>query len=184
MTKRYADTHWRGALYNALRSAPDGIAGFCAWATEFRDRRIAPKTLYKRLDGSDPAERMSIEDAELITEYLRMHLATRSKACAWLDALNARFDRASIELDVPDPGVARSDSLNSIMEKGLTLNQHGGVLSGLLASALRDRQITRREAEEIDLQVHAEIRDLLRLAGKVRRASECGCSITDVEADE
>jgi len=182
MTKRYADTHWRGAIYNALRAAPDGIAGFCAWAAEIRGRRMAPKTLYKKLDGSDPGERLAVDDAELITEYLRMHVATRDRACDWLDALNARFDRASIELDAP-AGAPSGSSLSSIMEKGLTLNQHGGVLSGLLASALRDRRVSRREAEEINGQVHAEIRDLLRLARKVERAAELGCSISDDEVN-
>jgi len=183
MTKRYADTHWRGAIYNALRAAPDGIAGFCAWSAEIRGRRIAPKTLYKKLDGSDPAERLAVDDAELITEYLRMHVATRDRACDWLDALNARFDRASIELDAP-AGAPSGSSLNSIMEKGLTLNQHGGVLSGLLASALRDRHVTQREAEEIKGQVHAEIRDLLRLARKVERAAEQGATLASIGDDE
>src|SRR5690606_15535970 len=102
--------------------------------------------------------------------------------CDWLDALNARFDRASIELDAP-AGAPSGSSLSSIMEKGLTLNQHGGVLSGLLASALRDRRVSRREAEEINGQVHAEIRDLLRLAGRRGRAAEPGCAISDDEVN-
>ncbi|KAG0934231.1 hypothetical protein G6F31_016149 [Rhizopus arrhizus] len=104
MTKHYSETHWRAAIYTALRQSPDGVAGFCAWAAEFRDRRIAPKTLYKKLDGSDPGERLSVDDAELITEYLLRMSPSQGGARSWIMALAARFDLAAIELDAPPPG--------------------------------------------------------------------------------
>ena len=184
MTKRYAETHWRGALYNALRAAPDGVAGFCAWAAEFRDRRIAPKTLYKRLDGSDPAERMTVEDAELITEYLDRHCVTRDRARSWIVALAAQHDLAAIELDAPPPAGGWPCELTAIMEKGFTLSEQGGILSGMLAGALRDRHITVREAEEIRGQCHAEIRLLLRLMRNVERAAEQGATLASLGSEE
>lgn len=177
MTKHYADSHWRGAIYNAVRAAPDGVSGFCAWAAEFRDRKISPKTLYKKLDGSDPAERLAIEDAELITEYLRRHVVTRDRATGWIAALASQFDLAAVELDAPPPGGRWPCEITAIMEKGFTLSEQGGILSGMLAGALRDRRITRREAGEIEAQAYAEIRMLLRLVRNVRRAGEEGLTL-------
>ncbi|WP_454674857.1 hypothetical protein [Achromobacter pestifer] len=184
MTKHYAETQWRGSLYNALRAAPDGVAGFCAWAAEFRDRRIAPKTLYKRLDGSDPAERMTIEDAELITEYLLRHCTTRERARSWIVALAANHDLAVVELDVPPPVAGWPCEIAAIMEKGFTLSEQGGVLSGMLAGALRDRKITVGEAADIRCQAHAEIRMLLRLVRNVERAAEQGATLASVGSEE
>ncbi|AZW31518.1 phage regulatory CII family protein [Bordetella bronchiseptica] len=184
MTKHYAETQWRGALYNALRAAPDGVAGFCSWAAEFRERKIASKTLYKRLDGSDPAERMTIEDAELITEYLLRHCTTRSRARTWIVALAAQHDLAAIELDAPPSAGGWPCEITAIMEKGFTLSEQGGVLSGMLAGALRDRQISAHEAEGIRGQAHAEIRMLLRLVRNVERAAEQGATLATIGSDE
>lgn len=184
MTKYYSETHWRGAIYNALRQSPDGVAGFCAWAAEFRDRRIAPKTLYKRLDGSDLGERLSVDDAELITEYLLHHSPSQSGARTWIMALAARFDLAAIELDAPPPGGRWPCDITAIMEKGFALSEHGGILSGMLASALRDRRITAREADEIEAQANAEIRLLLRLVRNVRRAADEGVTLQSLGDEE
>lgn len=184
MTKYYSETHWRGAIYNALRQSPDGVAGFCAWAAEFRDRRIAPKTLYKRLDGSDSSERLSVDDAELITEYLLRHSPTQSGARSWIMALAARFDLAAIELDAPPPGGRWPCDISAIVEKGFTLQEQGGILSGLLAGALRDRRITSREADAIEAQGYAEIRMLLRLMRNVRRVADEGSTLGALGDDE
>lgn len=184
MTKHYADSHWRGAIYNALRAAPDGVNGFCAWAAEFRDRRMSPKTLYKKLDGSDPAERLAIEDAELITEYLRRHVTTRERSVGWIVALAAQYELAAVELDAPPPGGRWPCDITAIMEKGFTLSEQGGILSGMLAGALRDRRITAREADEIEAQANAEIRLLLRLVRNVRRAGAEGVTLGALGEEE
>lgn len=177
MTKHYSETHWRGAIYTALRQSPDGVAGFCAWAAEFRDRRIAPKTLYKKLDGSDPGERLSVDDAELITEYLLRMTPCQGGARSWIMALAARFDLAAIELDAPPPGGRWPCEIAAIVEKGFTLQEQGGILSGLLAGALRDRRITDREADAIEAQAYDEIRMLLRLIRNVQRVAAEGVTL-------
>ena len=184
MTKRHSNMNWRGAIYNALRKAPEGIQGFCNWATAFRDRTIAPKTLYKRLDGADARERMTIEDAELITEYLMRQDGSRDHARDWIFALGARFDLAVIPLDPGPAGGAWPDEINAILEKALTLGQQHGEMSGLLMEALRDREISVREADEIEAVVHAKIRMLLRLARNVQRAAGTGQPLASLEPVE
>src|SRR5690606_16850283 len=85
MTKRrIPTTSWRDALFNSLSATKGGFDGFCAWAGASRNRRIAPSTLYGRLDGTRPGERTPIEDAELITEYAKADAHAHPAACDWI----------------------------------------------------------------------------------------------------
>lgn len=172
MTKRHSNGHWRGALYNALRRAADGVQGFCVWAAGNRDRKIALKTLYKRLDGTAPNERMSIEDAELITEYLLRDSAAHEYALDWLKALCARFGLAAIEVDAPPPNGCWPCEITAIVEKGFQLTEKGGLISGVIARAIADRKISPIEADHITELAHAEVQLLLRLVRNVQRAAE------------
>ncbi|KAG1447933.1 hypothetical protein G6F57_016953 [Rhizopus arrhizus] len=92
-------------------------------------------------------------------------------------ALAARFDLAAIELDAPPPGGRWPCEISAIIEKGFTLQEQGGILSGLLAGALRDRKISPREADAIEAQGYAEIRMLLRLMRNVRRVADEGSTL-------
>lgn len=181
MTKRHSNGHWRGALYNALRRASDGVQGFCVWAAGNRDRKIAPKTLYKRLDGTAPHERMSIEDAELITEYLLRDRAADEYALDWLKALCARFGLVAIELDAPPTGGRWPCEITAIVQKGFELTQQGGLISGALARAIQDRRIAPREADEITEIAYAEVQLLLRLVRNVQRAADQGVTVRIAE---
>lgn len=181
MTKRHSAGHWRGALYNALRRAADGVQGFCIWAEGNRGRRIAMKTLYKRLDGTSPMERMPIEDAELITEYLLRDAHARDSALDWLKALCARFGLVAIELDAPPPGGCWPCEINAIVEKGFQLTEKGGLISGVIARAIADRRISLREADEIAELAHGEVQLLLRLVRNVQRAAERGVTVQAAE---
>lgn len=182
MTKQYSNGHWRGALYNALRQAADGVYGFCEWAAANRGRKLAQKTLYKRLDGSDPSERMPIEDAELITEYLLRDQGMKHCALDWLKALCGRFDLIAIEIDAPPPEGRWPCEITAIMEKGFKLAEHGGAMAGVIGKALADRRISRRDAEDIRAQAHAEIQLLLRLIRNVERAAEEGATLHTLNA--
>ncbi|OMG79333.1 hypothetical protein BIZ92_15155 [Achromobacter xylosoxidans] len=181
MTKRHSSTHWRGALYNALRRSADGVQGFCVWAIGNRDRRIAVKTLYKRLDGTAPPERMPIEDAELITEYLLRDVHTKDFALDWLKALCARFGLIAIEIDAPPPGGKWPCELTAILEKGIRLAEQGGLVAGLLGKAIADRRISQREAEDIREHAYAEIQTLLRLVRNVERAADERATLRSIE---
>lgn len=182
MTKRHSNGHWRGALYNALRRAADGVQGFCVWAEGNRDRKIAAKTLYKRLDGTAPTERMSIEDAELITEYVLRDAHAKDHALDWLKALCARFGLAAIELDAPPPGGCWPCEINAIVEKGFLLTEKGGLISGVIGRAIADRRISAREADEITELAHAEVQLLLRLVRNVQRAADKGVTMRAAES--
>lgn len=139
---------------------------------------------YSELDGSDPGERLSVDDAELITEYLLRLSPCQGGARSWIMALAARFDLAAIELDAPPPGGRWPCEITAIVEKGFTLQEQGGILSGLLAGALRDRRITSREADAIEAQGYAEIRLLLRLMRNVRRVADEGSTLGSLDGEE
>lgn len=181
MTKLHSSGHWRGALYNGLRMAADGLQGFCVWAAGNRDRRIALKTLYKRLDGTSPAERMPVEDAELITEYLLRDVNANPYALDWLKALCVRFGLVAIELDAPPPGGCWPCEITAIVEKGFQLTEKGGLISGVIARAIADRKISPREADELTELAHAEVQLLLRLVRNVQRAAENRSTIAAAE---
>ncbi len=178
MTKRHSGGHWRGALYNALRRAADGVQGFCIWAEGNRDRKIAAKTLYKRLDGTAPTERMPIEDAELITEYVLRDAHARDHALDWLKALCARFGLVAIELDAPPPNGCWPCEITAIVEKGFQLTEKGGLISGVIGRAIADRKISPREADQITELAHAEVQLLLRLVRNVQRAAETRSTVS------
>ncbi|WP_088155676.1 phage regulatory CII family protein [Achromobacter xylosoxidans] len=186
MTKRHSSGHWRGALYNSLRMAADGLQGFCVWAAGNRDRRIALKTLYKRLDGTSPAERMPIEDAELITEYLLRDAHAQDYALDWLKALCARFGLVAIELDAPPPNGGWPCEITAIVEKGFQITEKGGLISGVISRAIADRKISPREADQITELAHAEVQLLLRLVRNVQRAAEMRSTVAAADrcADE
>ena len=185
MTKRHSEMHWRGALYNALRSAANGLPGFVAWAAAHRDRQLKAKTLYKRLDGTDPNERVPIEDAELMTEYMLQDASARTRARDWIKVLAARFDMAAVELEAPPPGGGWPCEVTAIVQKQMKLTEFGGELASLLGAAIEDRQISGREAEQIDLCIDREIAMLLRMKRNVWRAAETGsCVIRDPARSE
>lgn len=181
MTKRYSETNWRGSIYNALRRSSGGIAGFCAWAAACRDRCIHPKTLYKRLDGTNPSERLTIEDAELMTEYMSADIASQATARDWIIALAARFELACIPIDAPPAGGGWPCEITAIFEKHLTLSQQHGQMAAVLGDAVRDKRIDPGEAEAIKALAHEKIRMLLRLVRNVERAAETGETLGQAE---
>lgn len=172
MTKRYSNVSWRGALYNALRATGDGVAGFSAWAGEFRDRQLSAKTLYKKLDGSDARERVAIEDAELITEYVLRSVAARDQAFNWLRALGSRYDLAVIEIDAPPPG-GWPNEVAAIQDKAMQLTEYVGGLMGELRTVLSDSNVTPAEADNVSEKIAAAVHILLRIDRNVRRAARC-----------
>lgn len=171
MTKRRNSTSWRGALFNALSSTADGISGFCAWAGHHRNRTIAESTLYKRLDGSYPGERVPIEDAEIITEYVLRDAHAKGMALDWLVALAARWNLILIEIDPPTPDGELNVELAQIVDKAMRLFEKGGRLAGTVNRSTADGELTPREADEINEQIDLIVRHLMRMKCKVARAA-------------
>lgn len=173
MTKRRSiSTSWRGALFNSLRATQGGIAGFCAWAAELRGRRVAESTLYGRLDGSRPGERVPIEDAELITEYVRADANAHEMALDWLRALAARFGLVVLEVgDLPPSGCRKSD-IQRLISKCVELFERGGQVSGAISRGAADGDITSQETDEIVGAIDDGIELLLRARALVLRTQE------------
>lgn len=177
MTKRRTTTSWRGALYMALAATQGGVAGFCAWAGALRGRTLAESTLYKRLDGSYPGERIPIEDAELITEYVLSDVNGRQFAHDWIRALGNRWGLVIIDVDGTEHVLPPSCDLELLVSKSMKLFEEGGRLAGLISRASADRQICREEGAEIVGAIDAAIALLLR-------ARRLVCRLCGLEGDQ
>ncbi|GAA5231774.1 hypothetical protein FOZ76_14575 [Verticiella sediminum] len=171
MTLRRTNTSWRDALFNALRATHDGVAGFCNWASAHRDRTIADSTLYKRLDGKYPGERVPIEDAELITEYVMRDANARHKALDWIAALAARWNLIVIAVDPPRPVGDLAADLRAIVDKVARFFEKGGRLAGVVNQATADGHLTGAEVDEIEEHIDLVVRHLMQMKVKVRRAA-------------
>ncbi|NYT25365.1 hypothetical protein H0A73_17330 [Alcaligenaceae bacterium] len=173
MTKRRSiSTSWRGALFNALTATQGGIAGFCAWAFAMRGRRIAESTLYGRLDGSRPGERVPIEDAELIAEYVRADAGAKDMAVDWLRALAARFGLVVLEVGELPPGGCRKTDIDRLIAKCVELFERGGRVSGAISRSTADGDISSLESDEIITAIDEGIELLLRARALVLRTQE------------
>lgn len=173
MTKRrIPTTNWRDALFNALSATKGGFDGFCAWAGDIRNRRIAPSTLYGRLDGSRPGERTPIEDAELITEYVKADVHAHSMACDWIRALATRHGLMVLEVgELPTTGCKKAD-VDLLMKKCAELFSKGGAVSGAITNSAEDGEITPRESNDILLKIDDAVQLLLRARAIVARTAE------------
>jgi hypothetical protein len=175
MTKRrIPTTNWRDALFNALSATKGGIDGFCSWAGVSRNRRVAPSTLYGRLDGSRPGERTPIEDAELITEYVKADINAHDMACDWIRALATRHGLVVLEVgDLPPAECKRAD-VERLLRKCADLFAKGGAVSGAITVSAEDNVITPREADDILPKIDDAVQLLLRARAMVVRAAEEG----------
>lgn len=125
--------------------------------------------------------RLSVDDAELITEYLLRDATVQADALDWLKALCARFGMVAIELDKLPPGGRWPCEITATMEKGFKLAEQGGLGAGVLGKAIADRRISTHEAGETREHAYAEIQTLLGLVRNVERAAERGATLRSVE---
>lgn len=167
MTCHYSSVEWRDALYNAVRQAPGGVNAAAAFLTERRGRSIHPETLRSRLRGVD-GEWINLEMLELLTEWMQDH--RDPQALTWLKALNQRYGLVAMDLPPPPEG-GWADEIDAVNQKLLQLNVEGGTLTALGMKFTQDKELTPREAEEMSVQIMAEVELLLRLNRNVCRAA-------------
>jgi len=173
MTKRrIPSTSWKDALFNALSATKGGIEGFCSWAGTSRNRRIAASTLYGRLDGSRPAERTPIEDAELITEYVKADVHAHDMACDWIRALATRHGMVVLEVGELPPAECKRADVERLLRKCADLFAKGGAVSGAITLSAEDGEITPRESDDILTKIDDAVQLLLRARAMVARAAE------------
>ena len=168
MTCRYEKTDWRDVLYTSIRNTPGGIADAAMFLTTRRGRSMHPETLRAKLRGVE-GESMSVEIADLLTEW--MQEKNQSHATAWIEAFASDHAMVAIPVEASSHG---NNHLASIMERSLDIDAHGGRLSDLLLRALRDRSISKTEADQIAAQVDQEMRLLAKMRRNVLRIADTG----------
>lgn len=167
MTCHYSTVDWRDALYNSVRKAAGGVKAAAGFLTERRQCSIHPEHLRTRLRGVD-GDSISMEMVELLTEW--MQDARDPQALSWLKALCHRFGLVAMELP-PPPAGGWACEIEAVNHKLLQLNVEGGTLTALVMKATKDKELTRREAEEMSTQIRAEVELLLRLERNICRAA-------------
>ena len=168
MTCRYTSIDWRDALYNAVRNAPGGVVAAAQYLSDRRGRQIAAESLRKKLRALE-GESLSMEMAELLTEWLQEHGAPDDTATAWIQALAVRFEMA-VDYVPPAPEGGWPNELTAIRDKTMSICQLAGNLSGTTLGALMDNQVDSDEEEQLvqalrqlRTNAHRMERNLLRL---------------------
>ena len=168
MTCRYTSIDWRDALYNAVRNAPGGVIAAAAWLSDRRGKQIGPESLRKKLRALE-GESLSMEMAELLTEWLQESGAGGDSATAWIQALAVRFEMA-VDFVPPAPEGGWPNELTALRDKTMAICQLAGNLSGTTLASLMDNEVDSDEEEqlvqglrEMRSMAHRMERNLLRL---------------------
>ncbi|TAA45664.1 hypothetical protein [Pseudoxanthomonas winnipegensis] len=167
MTCLRTDLHWRDALYNAVTQVPGGLRAAAAFLTERRGRSITGESLRKKLRGLE-GESISVEMAEMLTEWMEEHVAGQALAKAWIQSLGSQFGLAMDFVPVGDGGLG--DEVAAIQTKLLHICRHAGSLSGLGLEAIADGDVSRSEADALVREARAARTMLHRLERSVLRA--------------
>jgi len=163
MTCRTSALNWLDVLYNAVRETPGGVVAAAAYLAQRRGKSMHPEALRSKLRGVE-GESVSIEIAELLTEWMQEHAGGAERALGWMQALAARFGMsADVVPAAPEGGWP--NEMTAIQMKLLEITSRVGKLSGVAVDALDDSQITSAEAE---LMIR-EIRGLRTMACRLER---------------
>lgn len=163
MTCLRSDLYWRDALHSAVARAPGGLQDAATYISKRRRKSISTETLRKKLRGID-GEAISMEMAEILTDYLQQFVVTQEIATDWVCSLAGQYD-LMVDYVPPPPEGGWPDELAAIQVKLLELHKLTGALAGAGIDALADRRLTIPEADRIqDLS-----RDVRRLCYRLER---------------
>lgn len=87
MTCHYTNTHWRDALYNAVRAADGGVEAAAQFLATRRDTSIHPESLRRKLRGGD---HLDVDVAILLAEFVSRDAGAQARANDWLLSLCAQ----------------------------------------------------------------------------------------------
>ncbi len=163
MTCRTSPLNWLDVLYNAVRDTPGGVQAAAAYLTQRRGKSMHPESLRSKLRGVE-GESVTIEIAELLTEWMQEHTGGAERALGWMQALAAQFGM-SADVVPPAPEGGWPNEMAAIQMKLLEITSRVGNLSGAAVEALADSKITNAEAE---LMI-SEIRALRTMASRLER---------------
>lgn len=171
MTCRRSDLYWRDALHNAVARAPGGLQDAAAHISKRRGKSISAETLRKKLRGVD-GESISMEMAEILTDYMQQFVATQESATDWVCSLAGQYD-LMVDYVPPPPEGGWPDLLASIQAKLLELHKLTGALAGAGIDAMADRHLSVPEADlfqdlsrEVRKLCYLLERDACRAAGQ------------------
>lgn len=163
MTCRTSNLNWLDCLYNAVRRTPGGVIEAAKWLTDRRGKSMHPETLRAKLNGTE-GESVTIEVAELLTEWVQGHAGGADYALEWMQALASQFGMA-VDAVPPAPEGGWADEIAALQMKLLEITARVGKLSGTAVQAIADRHI---DAAEADLMV-SEVRALRTMAHRLER---------------
>jgi len=147
MTCLKSDLHFRDALYSAVSQAPGSVQAAAERIAKRRGKGITGEALRKKLRGIE-GESLSLEMAEILTEYLQEFVDTQAIATDWIASLGAQFG-LMVDYVPPAPKGGWPDEINALHTKLLELHELTGQLAGAGREAVADRQMTLREADLI-----------------------------------
>jgi len=163
MTCRTSSINWLDCLYNAVRKTPGGVIEAAKWLTDRRGKSMHPETLRAKLNGTE-GESVTIEIAELLTEWMQEKAGGSEYALEWMQALAGQFGMA-VDLVPPAPEGGWPDEIAAVQLKLLEITTRVGRLTGTAVDAIGDRQI---DSDEATLMV-SEARALRTMAHRLER---------------
>lgn len=147
MTCYYSDADWRDVLYTSVCNTDGGVVDAARYLTERRGRAIHPETLRTRLRHRD-GQAISLEMAEMLSEWMESKADGQAHALNWLLALNGRFGlSASRHGVVTEPAACLLQTIQSALN-GKAIDY--GSLASVVVQALADQHISEREADAIE----------------------------------
>lgn len=172
MTCRTSALNWLDVLYNSVRKTPGGVVDAAAYLADRRGKTMHPETLRAKLRGIE-GESVSIEIAELLTEWMQEKAGGSEYALEWMQALAGRFGMA-VDVVPPPPEGGWSDEIGALQLKLLDITTRVGRLTGTAVEAMQDRCIDSDEAELMVSEARALRTMAHRLERNVARAASKG----------
>ncbi|PTS71916.1 hypothetical protein DBR33_09070 [Stenotrophomonas sp. HMWF022] len=169
MTCRTSSLNWLDVLYNSVRKTPGGVADAAAYLADRRGKSMHPETLRAKLRGLE-GESLTIEHAELLTEWMQEKAGGSAYALEWMQALAGQFGMA-VDAVPPPPEGGWVDEIGAIQTKLLEITTRVGRLSGTALDAMSDGNIDSDEAELMVSEVRAMRTMAHRLERNVARAA-------------
>ncbi|UYB51182.1 hypothetical protein OCJ37_14430 [Xanthomonas sp. AM6] len=176
MTRRLSNLYWLDVLYNSVRRAPGGLAAAAHFLTQRRGKAIHMESLRAKLTAQK-GEAISVEMAELLTEWMRQHANGEEEALQWLQVFGGQFGLFQELAPESDPNTWASD-LEAIQAKALSIAGHAGRVCAVTADSMEDGVLDREELDEM-VQAYRALRQmvlraerrLLAAASKARRSA-------------
>lgn len=147
MTCHYSSADWRDVLYTSVCNTDGGVVDAAHYLTARRGKAIHPEVLRTRLRHRD-GQSISIEMAELLTEWMESKAHGHLNALDWLHALNGRFGLSATQHIVSE---SPSDCLLQTIQNALNGKAvNYGNLASVVVNALADQHISKQEADAIE----------------------------------